>query len=299
MQCPRCGTELPPGALCQTCAKPITTPDDTPQTPEAGPLHAQITAARAAGDLERAVPLAQALVAGEPRSAAAHALLGELYQQQEQFHEAMEAYRQAVQLHPSNVTYRELFDQLIDRAFQHPAPTEATRLVPPPTGAAPAPADAAAPSPTATPAPPPTAARAPAPPPPTSYLPQEPIRPRLEITETQAKWAIGAALGIFLLSLLLTFQPWNRGPAPAQNVTPLTLSAPPPPAPPPPVAVEDTPPAPPPPLPPTATAPAAGSADIAAPTAPLAASADVAPPLVRPATPARIFTPISKGRTSR
>jgi len=121
MFCGQCGAPIPEDApYCRTCGAPKAererAPAQTPQT-EAYPLLAAANLARIRRQYQDAASKCLEVLRRHPKDATAHSLLGDIYREQGLLRDAIEWYRQALDLDPTSAADREKFDQLTDQVY--------------------------------------------------------------------------------------------------------------------------------------------------------------------------------------
>ncbi|MHB9024324.1 MAG: tetratricopeptide repeat protein [Armatimonadota bacterium] len=205
MDCSACGSSLPEGAtFCPACGAAATgaAAAGAPLPSDIRALLTEVARLHGEGHLEEAVNLCVRFIAVDPKSqqnAQAYEALGDLYQEMDNGAGAMDAYRRAVYLLPTE-TNRRKYDELLDRLHgraEEDAPAEEIA------------------EPIAAPTTPGAAVASPTRPPTRLSLPDEEEDQRPDwmkylLAPERAKLVISAAAVIIILSLLLTFHPWQR-----------------------------------------------------------------------------------------
>lgn len=119
MECAQCGVSVPAGqGVCKACGTPFTRSEAVAPQDEIAGLLAEVTLLRTWGQYEEAINMCTRILRMDPRNAPAHSLLGDLYRDQGNHHEALGWYKLAVQLNPTSDSDRRKLDEMIDRVFQ-------------------------------------------------------------------------------------------------------------------------------------------------------------------------------------
>ncbi|HEY3416834.1 MAG TPA: tetratricopeptide repeat protein [Armatimonadota bacterium] len=119
MECLQCGATLPDGKTrCSYCGADVERPERAQAGEETHRLLAEANLCRLRGQYDEAISVCTRILRLEASSAAAHSLLGDIYREQGNYHEALGWYKLAVQLNPTSHSDRSKLDEMIDHVFQ-------------------------------------------------------------------------------------------------------------------------------------------------------------------------------------
>ncbi|MHB9024632.1 MAG: tetratricopeptide repeat protein [Armatimonadota bacterium] len=135
MDCFQCGVTLPDGTtICSSCGADIGRAERVQLGEEIHRLLAEANLCRLRGQYDEAISVSTRILRLDSSNAAAHSLLGDIYREQGNYHEALGWYKLAVQLNPNSHADRAKLDEMIDHVFQGAARSEGRvpHLVAPP-----------------------------------------------------------------------------------------------------------------------------------------------------------------------
>ncbi len=139
--CKSCGMAVPEGRKsCPSCGtatfRDAAAPPDTPDpNSEIHLLLAEANLLRIRGKYEEAIGVCTRLLRADPKNAAAHSLLGDIYLEQHNYREALGWFKLAVQLNPYNAADRRKMEEMDARVYKGDGAKVAAPTAPRPTPA--------------------------------------------------------------------------------------------------------------------------------------------------------------------